>query len=243
MAEHRPLGIVGGLGPSATVFYYMEANNICLRLEGRRPRLLVYSIPFEEMCGAVRRGDLEGVASLLLEALESLAGAGVEVALIAANTPHIAWGLVEPKARSMGLRLVSIVDAAVEALAALGARRVAVLATSGTLESRIYHEALEKRGIEVVEPPAGEQEWLDRAISESFAPGSPSREDVERLIKLAERLASESDAVLVACTDLSPYMPATVAGKPVVDSSRAQLEKALGEAGFCTRREEPATHV
>ncbi len=234
-----PLGIVGGLGPRATVFYYEEANRVCFEAVGRRPRLLIYSLPFEEMCRAVREGSLERVAGLLLEALDALARGGARVALISANTPHIAWGLVEPKARGMGLRLVSIVEAAAERLEELGARRVGILATGSTLRSRIYHEALEARGMEVVEPPAGEQEWLDQAIAGRFATGGASRGDVETLLAIARGLASRSDAVLVACTDLSPYLrgvEAVEAGGrrvPLVDSAREQLQAALRLAGFC----------
>ncbi len=226
------LGIVGGLGPGATVFYYMEAQRLCLEMCGRRPRLLVYSLPLEEMCRAARRGDLEAMAGLVVEALEALAAAGARVVLVSANTPHLARGLYAPRARELGLELVDIVEASVGELRGVGARRVGLLATSATLRSRLYHEALVDAGMEPVEPPESVQERLDRAIAEEFTAGSPGPEALETLRgAVGALLGAGVDAVLVACTDLSPHrglIEGLAAGRArVVDSAVAQLRRGL----------------
>jgi aspartate racemase len=227
------LGIVGGLGPGATVFYYMEAQRLCLEMCGRRPRLLLYSLPLEEMCRAARRGDLGAMAGLVVEALEALAAAGARVALVSANTPHLARGLYAPRARELGLALVDIVEASVGELRGVGARRVGLLATSATLRSRLYHGALEAAGMEPVEPPPGLQERLDRAIAEEFTAGSPGPGALEALRAAASSLLDAGvDAVLVACTDLSPHVGvlrglAEPRGAAVVDSAVAQLRRGL----------------
>jgi len=231
LRQKRLIGIVGGLGPSATIFYYREAHRLCLEACGHRPRLLLYNIPLEEMCTAAKRGDLEAMAGLVAGALRSLAAGGAEVALVSANTPHLARRLYTPVAERLGLRLVDIVEASAAALARQGARRVGLLATTATLRSRLYHRVLEGMGLEVAEPPPRLQEALDAAIAEGFATGSPGPGAVEALRAATRSLAAAGvDAVLIACTDLSPHrrlVEEEAGGASVVDSALEQLREAI----------------
>ena len=235
----RLLGIVGGLGPEATLYYVRLVDEEARRLCGGRVRFVVYSLVLEEVCNAARARDWVRVASLVGEALDSLAAGGVGVALIAANTPHVAWDLILEKARSAGVELVSIVDAGVGAVEALGASRVGLIATRATLESGIYQEALKARGVEVVEPPHGTLEELD-AVIERYAGGLAGPRDYEELLGVARGLTSRgAEALLLACTDLGPLASRLEVdvGVPVVDPSREQVRRAL-ELAYpeCSRR-------
>ena len=228
--QARLLGMVGGLGPTATVFYYRLIVSRCRRLCGKGPRLLVYSIPLEEMCRAARSMDRGAMAELVMEALGALARGGAGVAFVSANTPHVAWDLFEPRARGLGLELVSIVEAAVAAVEELGAWRVGVMATHVVNDTGLYRRALEERGVEVLEPPPAMQGKLDEAISSAFAPGRVREEDLALLVQVARDLVERgAEAILLACTDLSPYMRlvADAARRPVVDAAREQVARAL----------------
>jgi aspartate racemase len=211
------------------VYYVRLVDEASRRLCGERKRFIVYSLVLEEMCRAAKSGDREGVAGLLLEALGALARAGVSVAFIAANTPHIAWDIVEPRARELGLRLVSIVGAGVRELAATGAGRAGVIATSATLRSRLFQDAMRAAGLEAVEPVGEEREALDRVI-EHYASGRATQEDYEALLSTARLLVERgAEALLLACTDLGPLRGRLEKdlGVRVVDPAVAQVEEAL----------------
>ncbi len=224
------LGFVGGLGPEATVYYVRLVDEVSRRLCSGRKRFVVYSLVLEEMCNAARSGDRRKVASLLLEALRTLARAGVSVAFIAANTPHIAWDIVEPQAREMGLQLVSIVEAGVERLKSIeGLKRVGVIATSATLKSRLFQDAMRGVGLEAVEPAGEEREVLDKII-ERYASGKATQEDYNALLATAKSLVERgADVLLLACTDLGPLRGRLEKdlGVRVVDPAVAQVEDAL----------------
>lgn len=224
------LGFVGGLGPEATVYYVRLVDEVSRRLCGGRKRFVVYSLVLEEMCNAARSGDRRRVASLLLEALRALARAGVSVAFIAANTPHIAWSIVEPQAREMGLQLVSIVEAGVKRLKSIeGLRRVGVIATSATLKSRLFQDAVKSVGLEAVEPVREEIGVLDRVI-ERYASGRATQEDYEALLATAKSLIERgAETLLLACTDLGPLRGKLEKdlGVKVVDPAMAQVEEAV----------------
>jgi aspartate racemase len=229
------IGVIGGLGPEATVYYYRGIIREYRSRTGASPRLAVYSVPIEYMCRAARAGDTRAMASLLLEGVRGLARLGAGYGVIAANTPHAAWDLVEPEASRLGLRLIHIARPSAERLEALGARRVGILATRATLDAGFYQAELEGRGITLVAPEEPLQETLDKAIERLASGGASSESAVRSVVEAARSLEEKGvDALLVACTDISPYTGVLAAriGVPIVDSSvehvRAVVEASLG---------------
>jgi len=223
------LGIIGGLGPEATVFYYRLAVRLYRASKGGSPRVVIYSIPLEEMCDSVKSGSRERVASLLEEALRGLAASGATVALIAANTPHIAWREALETAEALGVKLVSIFEPAAAEALRRGYRRVGILATSATLEAGFYQEALKRRGIEAVHPPGDVQRRLDQAI-ERLALGGPEEPPLEVVVDALKQLEEMGvDAAMIACTDLSPHADklAGQAKLPLIDASLEHVKAAV----------------
>ncbi len=177
---------------------------------------------------------MQAVAGLLREAIDSLASAGAVVGIISANTPHIAWSLVEPHASKRGLRLIHIAQPAAERLAALGVRRAGILATSGTLRGGFYQRELASRGIEAVTPPASDQEALDAAIEALATSSAPAKDALSVVTRVASGLEKAgAEAILVACTDISPYTEqlSKQVSVPLVDSSIEHVRAVVDAAG------------
>ncbi len=221
----RLLGIVGGLSPYATILYY---RSIVEEYRGRRgvdPRLVVYSVPVQEMCSFMSRGDLAGAAGLLSEAFRGLRGAGASAALVAANTPHAALRFAD----TAGLRVLHIVEPVARRLRGLGVRRVGLLATSATLRYRVYHDVLEPLGFEVVAPRRGVQERLDEAITRATR-GELGEEDLGFMLDVAQGLVEAgAEAVVLGCTELGLYRDRFrgALSVPVVDSLEEHVAAAV----------------
>ena len=221
----RLLGLVGGLSPYATILYYRSIVEGYRGRAGVDPRLVVYSVPVQEMCGFMSRGDLAGAAGLLSEALRGLRGAGAGAAVIAANTPHAALRLAD----TAGLRVLHIVEPVAERLEGLGARRVGLLATGATIRYRVYHDVLEARGFEIIVPPRGVQERLDKVIVRATE-GELGEDDVGFLLGVARSLvAAGAEAVVLGCTELGLYRDRFrgALGAPVVDSLEEHVAAAV----------------
>jgi aspartate racemase len=91
MNTHQPhcIGLVGGLGPAATVYYH----NALLRRHaelGAKPDIVVVHADVARVLGRVRDGDIAGLARYLAGFVERLRAAGATLAAVAAVTPHIA---------------------------------------------------------------------------------------------------------------------------------------------------------
>jgi aspartate racemase len=79
----RKLGLIGGLGPGATIHYYRELA------KAQAGEFLIVHADMDRVRGDVERGDRDGLAAYFARLIERLARGGAEVAAISAVTPHI----------------------------------------------------------------------------------------------------------------------------------------------------------
>ncbi len=98
-------------------------------------------------------------------------------------------------------------------------RRIGLLATSATLQARIYHSELERAGIEVVRPCASSQETQVMAGINAVKAGQ-LEQGRTLLCRAAEALAdSQVDALLLACTEIPVALAGLSFGAPVFDAT------------------------
>ena len=90
-------------------------------------------------------GEWDLAARELACALERLRLAGADFGLIATNTMHFVFDQVQA---AVGMPLLSIVDATVDAIRAAGLRSVGLLGTVFTMRERFFRVGLERSGIE-----------------------------------------------------------------------------------------------
>jgi aspartate racemase len=124
MSAHQPrcVGLVGGLGPAATIYYY----NALLRAHAdlaAKADIVVIHADVTHVLGLVRDGDTLGLARYLAGFIERLGAAGATLAAVAAVTPHICAPALQELSP---LPLVSIVDVIRDGLKQRGLNRIAL---------------------------------------------------------------------------------------------------------------------
>ena len=206
----RKLGLIGGLGPVATIHYYSE-----LAKAGAGELLIVHA-DMELALRYVQRGDREGLARYFAGLIERLAGGGAEVAAITAVTPHICIRELE---KVSALPLVSIIDAVRAEIEWRGYKRVALFGTRYVVESGMYGML---DGVELFKVP-DQVEAIHSAYMQ-FVNGRPS-DGRAVLTRIARELPV--DAVVLAGTDLSPAFNESNTEFPFVDCVSAHLKAML----------------
>ncbi len=220
------LGVVGGLSPYSTILYYKFLIEKYREEKGVDPRLVIVSVPVQEMCKYFRNDDLESASKLLGEAFEKLGRAGVDIALIAANTPHILLdGLTIPSS----FKLIDIRAAVHRRLRDLGVSKVGLLATRSTVESRMYHDYLAKRGVGVIEPSPRIQARLDNLIESLIRGIYPGNEKLVLASAVNELIAKGAEAIVYGCTELSLLVNRVRFRVPLVDSLTEHVKLAVEE--------------
>ena len=107
----KKIGIIGGLGPEATIDYYKEIINAFKNenVDLNYPEIIIYSVNMSEFLSLMKEKKYDQVTTLLLEKIEGLKRAGAEFAVLSANTPHLLFDRIKEKS---GIPLISIVEAA-----------------------------------------------------------------------------------------------------------------------------------
>jgi aspartate racemase len=226
----KRLGIVGGIGPESTIDYYrLLVQQYPQRAHGNAPSIVIHSIDVQRAIAMLEADDRAALAAYLLDAIRPLAAAGSDFAILAANTPHLVFDRLE---RDSPLPLLSIVEATADAIAARGARRVALFGTGFTMRSGMYAPPLAKRGIELILPAAAEQQfihekYLGELLKNVFA--DATREEIYRIVR---RMRDDDgiDAVVLAGTEL-PILLRSEAheGVPLYDTTRLHVERVIEE--------------
>ena len=87
----KRIGIIGGLGPEATVDYYKEIINAFKNENGdlNYPEIIIYSVNMA-VFHRINEGKkkYEQATRIFLEKIEGLKQAGADFAVLSANTPH-----------------------------------------------------------------------------------------------------------------------------------------------------------
>ena len=214
--EGRCLGLVGGLGPGAT-FYYYRGLLAAHEAAGRTARLLIAHVDINRVRGFVENNDRVGLARYLAGFISSLTAGGAEMAAIVAITPHIC--AAELTAISP-LPLIDIVSEVAAEIRARGLKRVALLGTRFTVESRMF----DRLGVDVIMPKAEEIEQIHNAYMDVlYDRSTPAQIDGLRQLARTFIALDGAQAVLLAGTDLSMVLNEDNAGFPTIDCAAAHI--------------------
>jgi aspartate racemase len=227
-ATQRRAGVLGGMGPDATLVFLEKFYALTRgRREQARPALLVDIDPGVPDRNEAWRGTGTSPAAAIARMGRNLKQAGADFCVMACITAH---GYVESFEEEAGIPLIRMPDVVADALqaGAGGDARgpVGILATTTTLEMKLFQKAFAARNSLLLVPEDKEQEELMRAIY-SIKKGEEARSSVLAVAK--SLVARGAHTILIGCTDLSVLGPLHLWGCTVVDALDLLAERTLAE--------------
>lgn len=199
------LGIIGGMGPMASaVFYDMISSKTDASCDQENLDLILMShAGMPDRTRAILSKDeaqIEEVRSKLLADAMFLQNAGCTAIAVTCNTAHYFVNMIEGE---LDIPFIHLIRETAEAVASeFVAKKVAVLATDGTIETRLYQDELSKRGVIAFTPKAEVQALVMHEIYECIKSGKPADEEIWQ--KIEEYVKAEGcEAAVLACTELS----------------------------------------
>ncbi|MBL8669437.1 MAG: aspartate/glutamate racemase family protein [Alphaproteobacteria bacterium] len=210
----RPVGILGGMGPEATILLMQKVLAAVPAQDDRdHVPLIVHQNPqVPSRIEALIDGTGADPAPTLVRMARELAAAGAQALAMPCNTAH---AYADRIGAATALPFLDMRTLAAQSVAAQGARRVGMLASPATRKVRAFDAAFAALGIEPVYARAeGEILALIRAVK--AGQGGPAL--APRLRAVAQGLRDQGcDHLLVACTELSLLTDA-LSGMPWSDS-------------------------
>ena len=188
------LGVLGGLGPAATLDFLAKVQAFTpAKREADHIRVLVDlnpQVPDLETPGS-------GAGDVLAEMAGALRGAGADILAMPCNSAHVHAGLIE---RASGLPLIDMIQTGANAASDLGARRVGVLGVKPAI--RLYREYLAAQAMGMVGlDPVRQGDFM--ATLAAIKAGDLSRERSEQMACFATELVElGAEAVIAGCTEI-----------------------------------------
>lgn len=201
------LGILGGMGPMATVdFMGKIIRNTPASCDQDHIQMVVCSATNVPDRTAAILGQGSDPLPAMLNALHRLELLGASCIAIPCNTAHHWHGALQAET---SVPIIHIVDAVADALARQRLNpTIGVLATDGTVRAGIYQERLSERGYACVAPDARAQAEIMRAIR--LVKAGHTNEAAGILGREAETLAARGCShIAMACTEI-PLVLATL---------------------------------
>ncbi len=227
-APDKVVGIIGGMGPAATVDLLQRIIELTpVADDGDHLRILVDNNPkVPSRIGALLEDSGLDPAPSLVAMARGLVASGAELLAMPCNTAHHYYAEL---AGQVEVPVINLIEAVGDALSERfpGAVRIGLLASSAVQKIDLYGPGLARRGLEAVFPQANHQQHvmaLIRAVK-AKADGPESQQIVAAAI--ADLLAQDCDAIVIACTELSILADGVDTRVPILDAAQVLAEEVV----------------
>ena len=232
-AYRRTIGILGGLGPFATVDLFNKLVKATPAAKDQEhPHTIVDNdCQIPDRTAALLHGG-ESPAPEMLAAARRLQAAGADFLIMPCNTAHAFLPEVEPFVQIPFLNMIKVTAEYIrEKLPQV--TKVGLLATSGTVNSGVYAREIEAIGAELLVPDeAGQQQVMEAIYSPTDGVKAgftevPHRKFVTEAMRLIERGAG---AIILGCTEIPLAVSSKDLPVPAIDATLLLAEKAVEAA-------------
>ena len=147
----RTLGVIGGLGPMATAFFIQTVIEMTQAdTDQEHIEMIVYHCPsVPDRTSYIVGKSSENPIKPMAVIGKRLAEAGAEVIAVPCVTAACFYEQLSGK---IPIPIIHIVDETAQYLTEQKIHTVGLMATDGTIQSRLFQESLQKKGIKVILP-------------------------------------------------------------------------------------------
>ena len=185
----KKIGIIGGLGPDATIYYYNALIRLSQERQGSQREcadveIFIHNLNHHECHDIIVEGKWSELAARLVDSAERLYRAGADFALIACNTAHIVFHDVKAKSP---IPLLSIVEETCKEVQRRGLTRVGLFGSPDTMAKHYYQDVFDKQNISIIVPTEAEQTYIGSRVREELALGVILDEARQGFLDVAQR--------------------------------------------------------
>ena len=225
----KTLGIIGGIGPESTMDYYrlLIAAYRERVPDKSAPAIIINSIDMHKMLDFIACGEVEKMAAYVVAEVRKLAGAGADFALIAANTPHIAFDQISSRS---SIPLISIVEVTCTKAKELQLKKLGLFGTRFTMQGSFYRQVFSREEISLFAPGQEEQAYIHDKYMNELGNGIFLPETRQRLVDIAERIRQQQgiEGLILAGTELPLiFRDVKDLSMPVLDTTRIHVDAAI----------------
>ena len=226
--QRRTVGVLGGMGPQATVDLLQRiVRGTPADDDAGHIRILVDNNPLvPSRIDYLLNQRGENPAPVLVKMAPGLSAQGADFLIMPCNTAHL---YATEISSAVPIPFINMVDVTVRSVISSNAstQRVGLLASTAVIQTGLFEDAFQAKGISVISPGQVYQEMTMTLIKQMKA-GKQNLTDRQCLAEVATSLLQQqADCLIIACTELSALdadMPAQI---PVIDTSQCLAEETI----------------
>jgi aspartate racemase len=224
----KTIGIIGGLSPASTEYYYRHINEqVRIRQGGHNSaKIILWSANFAEFCALKEKGDWETQEKILCEAAQKLEEAGADFLVLATNTMHKMAPQIQ---QAVSIPFLHIADATAEEAKFRNYNTLSFLGTKYSMELDFYTGRLKEKGFDVLVPETQEQRnRISAIIYDKLTKGIVDKESEAEYIAAIEDLKNKgAESVILGCTEICLLINEDNSPLPVLDTTAIHIKKTV----------------
>jgi len=197
----KKLGVIGGLGPLASSrFYELIVTMTDAARDQDHMEILIYDKPtIPDRTDFILGKSIENPVTMLSEVGANLVQLGVDYIALPCVTGHYFYNQLTEK---IHVPIIHMIKETVKHCKLHGVSSVGIMATEGTIYSKLFQQEFEQYGIAAVIPSEAMQEHVSSLIYHNIkANRSP---DMDKFATVADALKKNgAEVIILGCTELS----------------------------------------
>lgn len=229
MSKKKTVGIIGGMGPLATVDLFSKIVTMTkAATDQEHLHILIDNNPaIPDRTAAILRHGASPLPELIASA-ERLRKAGADFLIMPCNTAHYFY---DDLCKAVPIPALNMIEETAKTLKEQGIGCVGLLATDGTMQSGVYKNVLDQYGIDSIVPDADDQREIMHITYDGVKAGDYSL-DAGAFKAACEKLLSRGAKTLVlGCTELPLAFDLFRVDLPHVDPTSILAAAAVRFAG------------
>ena len=227
--EKKTIGIIGGMGPLATADVFKKIiMNTCAQSDQEHIRVLIdNNTEIPDRTQAILYNGKNPVPQLVKSAV-SLWAMGAQILVMPCNTAHYFYNQVQ---NSVDIPVLNMIELTCEELKNKNIKKVALLATEGTVNSEIYQKVFEKNNIDFILPDPCGQKAITDLIYKGVKSGNKDFDVTQVKNELDNIMEKGAEVLILGCTELPVAVDMYNLEYPVCDPTLVLARGAVVAAG------------
>lgn len=224
----KTIGILGGIGPSASANMYVRIINYMQQNydawdDADFPKVMVYSTAlsgFDE--NGIENPSL--VAADLVRAVKKLEAMGSDLIVVACNTVH---HFDKQMDAALAIPLIHMIGEACNEVKDQGIKKVGIVSSQSTRDLKLYSDRLKAINIAPIVTTDDEQEVVNSVIQAVMA-GKQDNSSKIQLNNVFERMqAAGAEAILLGCTEIPLAISQQDSTVNLIDANHVIVKQAV----------------
>lgn len=228
--KQKTLGIVGGVGPMATMLLgeMIVSRTNAAKDQDHVDMVITNNTKIPDRTAYVLDPSKPNPVQAMIGDIERLTSIGAEIIAIPCNTAH---SFYQDLQQASPVPIIHMIEETVKRASQEGVKRLGILATTGTLTAGVYQDACMKEGIEPVITDDETQKKVMSIIYDYVKANKPADRELWNEIEFY-MFAQQCDKIILGCTELSIVREELNLADPYLDSLLVLAEQAIVSCGY-----------